>query len=134
ADHLFIGRDVHTIDRVAGHVAVHPLNAGAHRVQHFVRFLSGAAELLRPPASTARNVPFDDVLGHRSLLVEIAGASATGVIDIDDLQFGVDIDRDATHFPQPHPGGFHPPERDVRLAADGRRVDVDDTGHEVVDE
>src|SRR3954462_6791430 len=72
--------------------------------------------------------------GAQRKLVKICLSRAAGVIDVDDLEFGVEIDRNTPHFAQPNPGRLHSAERNVRLTTDSWGVDVKDAGVEAIDE
>src|SRR5437016_6031699 len=69
-----------------------------------------------------------------SLSVEVRLPRLTGVVVINGLDLGVELDRRLPLLPLPDPGVLDPAEGEVRLAADGGRVHVDDPALDLVDE
>src|SRR6187455_1100944 len=56
ADHVLVRSDVHTVDRVAGHVAVDPLDPRPHGIENLIGFLRDPAQVLGRERATARDM------------------------------------------------------------------------------
>src|SRR5438093_850353 len=66
--------------------------------------------------------------------VEVRLAALAGVVEEHGLELREEVQAFFRHLAVAHPGAFHAAERDLRLAADGRAVDVDHAGLDAVDE
>src|SRR5260370_1177201 len=63
---LLAGGDVHAIDLVRGHEALHPLDLRPQPTQHGTRLLGDGLELGLRQLARPRDLPLDDVLRHDS--------------------------------------------------------------------
>src|SRR5438105_282577 len=61
---------------------------------------------------------------HIASLIEISFAPPTRVINVDDLQFSIKVEGRRSLLAIADPCSFDPAERNVRLTAGGRRIDV----------
>ena len=68
-----------------------------------------------------------------SCLVDVRRPLGAGVVDVDRLPLAVELDRGAPHLARADAGRLHAAERQLRLATDGRRVDVRDAGLDVLE-
>src|SRR5579863_2326307 len=64
ADHLFIRRNIYTVDLIASHITLDPLNLRSHFLQHSARSLRYALKLVSGKFSGTRYFAFDQIFRH----------------------------------------------------------------------
>src|SRR6266540_6819416 len=78
ANQLLVRRQVHTIDLVVGHEALHPLNLRTELLQHAAGLLGDPLQRIRRKAACSREFTLDHKLVHRFLL-ELSFRFRTGL-------------------------------------------------------
>src|SRR6266850_2062141 len=74
------------------------------------------------------------VEGRQSSLVNLRLALGAGVVNVDGLELGVEVERDAALLARPNAGALHAAERNLRFAAGGTGVHVRYAGFNAIDE
>src|SRR4051812_23625575 len=85
--------------------------------------------VLRSAASAA-----DLLVMGWSYLVNLRLALGPGVVNVDDLELGVEVERDAALLARSNTGALHAAERNLRFTAGGAGVHVRDAGFNAINE
>src|SRR5579871_5843215 len=114
------------------------LGTATRRRARSMRYRSSiAASAASTARSTPRSTPPSPAVAiacRTGASVDIGCARAPCVVEENALELGEELEAFLGHLPAPNPAPLHAAERDLRLAADRRRVDVHHPGLDVVHE
>src|SRR5262245_6319527 len=93
-----------------------PTRASSRPSAQTISVLDAISETTRMPRVPARSGRSPGAGRSAGGSIEFRGARLAGVVDVDGLPLGIEVDRGAAHLALADAGRLHPAERQVRLA------------------